>query len=230
MAETKEYAPEKYNQLIKDLYSQYGEIKLPPEYTSFIENNLLRLLIRLSRYKFVAKQLHLDDKLLEIGCGSGLGSIFLSQHCNSVKGIDLEPREIEEAISINLRSNVDFEVKNFFEWYEKNKYDVIVNLDVIEHMPAKEGEKFISKTTDHLNHNGMLVIGTPSIYSYNYQGELSKAAHIKCYDLNELKDMVSNYYDRILSFSMNDEIVHTGHPKMAWYYFIIAFYPKSNKY
>ena len=28
---------------------------------------------------------------------------------------------------------------------------------------------------------------------------------------------------------MNDELVHTGHPKMAWYYFIIVAYPKKWK-
>jgi hypothetical protein len=25
---------------------------------------------------------------------------------------------------------------------------------------------------------------------------------------------------------MNDEIVHTGHPKLAWYYFVIGFMPR----
>ncbi len=221
-----EYDPVKYNRLVESLYAQYTEIKLPPEYASFIENDMLRLLIRLARYKFVAKQLHPDDKVLEIGCGSGVGSVFLSQHCHSVKGIDLKSHEIEEAQSINRRSNVDFEVKDFFEFSEETKFNVIVSLDVIEHMPVTEGEKLISRTLRHLHNKGMLVIGTPSIYSYDYQGELSKAAHVKCYDLSELTGLISKYYARVLSFSMNDEIVHTGHPKMAWYYFILAFYPK----
>ena len=113
MAELNDYNPEQYKRLVKNLYNQYEEIKLPPEYASFVENNLLRFLIRLSRYKFVSKQLHPDDNILEIGCGSGLGSIFLSQYCHSVKGIDIEPRLIDEAQSINLRSNVNFETKNF---------------------------------------------------------------------------------------------------------------------
>jgi len=228
ISELNDFDPKKYDQLVKNLYSQYNDVRLPPEYASFVDNNLLRFLIRLARYKFVSKQLHPDDYVLDIGCGSGLGTIFLSQYCNYVKGIDIVNGLIEEAQSINLRSNIDFELIDFFKMSQGKQYDTIISLDVIEHMTVDDCNKFINKTLDHLQCNGMLVIGTPSIYSYKYQGALSKSAHIKCYDLKEITALISKYYGRILSFSMNDEIVHTGHHKMAWYYFLIAFYPKQN--
>jgi len=32
-----------------------------------------------------------------------------------------------------------------------------------------------------------------------------------------------------ITYSMNDEVVHTGHHKMAWFYFVLCFCPKLNK-
>lgn len=221
--------PESYKQLVDKLYSEYPSITLSSEYAFFVQENLLRLHIRLARYKFVARLIKKTDRLLEVGCGSGLGSIFLSQHCEHVTGLDVKSTEIEEARSINRRKNIEFKVDDFFNLNNiEQKYDVVVALDVIEHMPVEEGHKLVSAMVCHLKSDGLAVIGSPSIYSYEYQSPLSRASHVKCYDQQELIELMENYFHRILPFSMNDEIVHTGHPKMAWYYFMLAFYPKSD--
>lgn len=217
----------KFNRLVADLYAKYKSITLPPEYAYFIEDNLLRFTIRLARYKFPARLIRPEDKILEVGCGSGLGAIFLSQHCRSVKGIDVNQREISEARRINRRANITFEVRDLFKYPKKTKHDVIVALDVIEHMEEESGRRFIAETAGRLHNNGMLILGTPSRYSYRYQGALSKAAHIKLYDQGELVNMVEKYYGRAIAFSMNDEVVHTGFSKMAWYYFVLGFCPGS---
>ena len=218
---------ELYTKLVNELYEKYPDgVTLPPEYASFVENDVLRLLIRLSRYKFVAKLLKKTDRVLEVGCGSGLGSIFLSQHCEKVVGLDVKKNEINEAKRYKLRENIRFEVGDFFDYSEHEKFDVIVNMDVIEHMPVEIGHELVQKASKLLNHTGLFVCGTPSIYSYPYQSALSQASHIKCYDRDELVELIENYFQRTLSFSMNDELVHTGFHKMAWYYFIIAFSPK----
>ena len=94
-------------------------------------------------------------------------------------------------------------------------------------MSEKDGIEFIRKTTRHLKRDGMLVLGTPSRYSYDYSSELSKAAHIKLYDQKELVRIVDRFYSRTIAFSMNDEIVHTGFPKLAWYYFVLGVLPKT---
>ena len=161
-----------------------------------------------------------------MGCGSGVGCIFLAQHSAQVTGIDANSSEIMEARKINRRSNVSFERQDLFQLDPRKKFDVVVALDVIEHMTKQTAHKFLGAMTCHLNPEGMLVIGTPSIHSYKYQGALSQASHIKCYDQDELVDLIDQYCARTLPFSMNDELVHTGHPKMAWYYFILGFMPK----
>jgi 2-polyprenyl-3-methyl-5-hydroxy-6-metoxy-1,4-benzoquinol methylase len=219
-----------YAILTKELYEQYPDgITLPPEYAQFAHENLLQVLIRLSRYKFVSRLMRKTDNVLEIGSGSGLGAIFIGQHCKSITGIEIKETELDEARRINTRSNVRFRKADFFKVNNKKRYNAIVALDVIEHLPYELGEKLIAKTCSHLKQDGFLVVGTPSIYSYEYQGKLSKASHVKCYDQQELVELMESYYRRVIAFSMNDEVVHTGHPKMAWYYLMLAFYPRKNQ-
>lgn len=217
-----------YAKLAKDVYEHYPDgITFPPEYAQFTQTNLLQFLIRLARYKFVSRMIKKTDNVLEIGSGSGLGSIFIGQHCKSITGIEIKKTEVDEARIINKRSNVTFREIDFFKMNNKRKYDVIVAMDVIEHLTYELGQKLVQKTSHHLKQNGFLVIGTPSIYSYEYQGPLSKASHVKCYDQQELIKVIETYYQRVIAFSMNDEVVHTGHPKMAWYYLMLAFYPNA---
>ena len=202
---------ELYAKLVKELYRKYPDgVTLPPEYGSFIEGDMLRLLIRLARYKFIAKLIKKTDRVLEVGCGSGLGSIFLSQHCAEVIGLDVKKHEINEAQSYNRRRNVHFEVCDFFDYPESDQFDVVVNMDVIEHMSQEMGRKLIGKISKVVKPSGFFVCGTPSIYSHPYQSPLSQASHVKCYDRDELVTLMEEYFHRTLPFSMNDELVHTG--------------------
>ena len=220
------YDPKRYETLIDKMYESYGDIVLPAEYAYFFQENALRLLIRLARYKAIAKQLGPEDEVIEIGSGSGVGAMFLAQHCRSVLGLDLKEHEVKEARGINRRSNVRFEVGDFFDLPEEAAFDAIVNLDVIEHLPEAQGECLVERTARHLRDTGMLVLGTPSIHSYPHQSPLSQAAHVRCYDLDELTAMVGRHYGRVLRFSMNDELVHTGFSKLAWFYLLFAFCPR----
>ncbi|MEM7167100.1 MAG: methyltransferase domain-containing protein [Planctomycetota bacterium] len=211
--------------LEEELYANHAPITLPPEYAEWVQDNLLRFLIRLARYKFVARLLSDNDRLLEVGCGSGLGAIFLAQHCAHVTGLDVKEYELEEARSMLRRDNVDFVRGDFFEFAPERPFDSIVALDVIEHMPPEAGDRLLARMASLLDPAGMVVIGTPSSHSYPHQSEISRASHVKCYDLPELQDLVAPHFARVLPFSMNDEIVHTGHPKMAWYYFLLCLAP-----
>jgi hypothetical protein len=38
---------------------------------------------------------------------------------------------------------------------------------------------------------------------------------------------MDQHFVRTFAFSMNDELVHTGHHKLAWYYFVIGVMPRQ---
>ena len=169
------------------------------------------------------------DRLLEVGSGSGLGSIFLAQHCAHVTGLDVKTTEVEEAKAINRRQNVEFVAGDLFDWPRSHAFDVVVALDVIEHLTPENGLRLLDGLVGQLKDTGMLVIGSPSVYSWPHQGALSQASHIKCYDLDELTAVIDRFCGRTIRFSMNDELVHTGHSKMAWYYFVLGFMPRTQE-
>ncbi len=213
--------------LERKLYAENPPITLPPEYAEWVKDNLLRFTIRLARYKFVARLLRDSDRGLEVGCGSGLGTIFLAQHAQHITGVDVKQYELDEAQSMCRRDNVEFIRADFFEHAFGDLFDAIVSLDVIEHMPVDDGRRMVARMAELCADSGMVIIGTPSLHSYPHQSEISQASHVKCYDQSELFDLLDPYFGRILPFSMNDEVVHTGHPKMAWYYFMVCTAPRG---
>jgi len=217
-----------YEHFLNEMMGRFPDgVLLSPEYADWVQNNQLRFLIRLARYKFVAKLLKPTDRVLEVGSGSGLGSIFLGQHASSVLGIDVKSSEVEDAIRLNQRDNVEFRKADLFDVEQTPSFDAVVSLDVIEHLTVEDGAQLLEAQTRLLKPGGMLIIGTPSIWSYPYQSPISQASHIQCYDLPDLVELAENYVTRTISFSMNDEVVHTGYHKKAWYYFVVGFGPKD---
>jgi 2-polyprenyl-3-methyl-5-hydroxy-6-metoxy-1,4-benzoquinol methylase len=220
--------PDLYRKLVEEMYAQNPPITLSAEYAEFITNNQLRLLIRLARYKFVARMIKPADRVLEVGSGSGLGALFLAQHCAHVTGIEIKETELDEARSINRRQNVDFVNRDFFTLDDSFSSTVIAALDVIEHLPGPMAPDFIKQAARILPETGMIILGTPSFNSYPFQGALSQASHERCHKLDELVSLVETGFARTLTFSMNDELVHTGNPNMAWYYFVIGLLPRKS--
>lgn len=220
------YDPQEYERLVQAQHERFPPLTLPPEYAELIEVNTLMMLIKLARYKFAARMLKPSDEVLEVGSGTGLGALFLAQHSKQVTGLEIKQHDFDAACSVNRRDNVAFRHESLFDHDPARKYDAVVSLDVIEHLPADEGRKFVARIATHTKPEGIAVIGTPSIYSYPYQGKYSQAAHVKCYDRDELLSLIDSFYARTVPFSMNDEVVHTGHPKMSWYYFVLGFMPR----
>jgi 2-polyprenyl-3-methyl-5-hydroxy-6-metoxy-1,4-benzoquinol methylase len=221
------YNPELFDRLIREQRARFPSVTLPPEYAELFEVNTLQVLIKLARYKFAARLLKKNDDVLEVGSGAGLGAIFLSQHVRHVTGLEVDPHDYASACAVNRRNNVDFLHESLFDYDLTRKHDAIVTIDVIEHFSVEDGYKFVKRLATHCKPDGLVLVGTPSIHSYPYQSEYSQAAHIKCYDQGELVALMENYFGRTIAFSMNDEIVHTGHPKLAWYYIVLGLLPSA---
>jgi len=221
----KKYDLAAYDQLVREQHARFPSITLPPEYAELLETNTLQVLVKLARYKFVARLLKKGDDVLEVGSGTGLGAMFLSQHTRHVTGLEIKPHDHGAACAVNRRDNVVFLHKSLYDYDLGRKQDAVVALDVIEHFSVEDGHKFVERIARHCKPHGVVAIGTPSIHSYPYQSKYSQAAHVNCYDLPDLVALMDRYFGRTFAFSMNDEIVHTGHPKLAWYYIVLGVSP-----
>ena len=98
----------------------------------------------------------------------------------------------------------------------------VTMIDVIEHFYRPDGENIIQTYSNLLSSNRIMIIGTPNRYSGNYRSTKSKESHFYEYEPEELQELCQKYFGRTLMFSMNDEIIHTGFNKLAWFIYIIA--------
>jgi 2-polyprenyl-3-methyl-5-hydroxy-6-metoxy-1,4-benzoquinol methylase len=217
-----------YEELVKEQHARFPSITLPPEYAELFETNTLMVLIKLARYKFAARMLKKSDDVLEVGSGTGIGAMFLSQHVAHVTGLEIKQHDYDAAVAVNRRHNVGFHLQSLFDYDLERRHDAVVSLDVLEHLSPEVGVDFVARMARHCKPDGLALVGTPSVHSFPYQSKYSRAAHVKCYDQDELIALMDGCFGRTLAFAMNDEIVHTGHPKLAWYYFVLGFLPKPN--
>jgi len=183
--------PQKYEQLVAEQHARYPSITLPPEYAELFEVNTLQILVKLARYKFVARILKPSDEVLEVGSGTGIGAIFLAQHAASVIGLEIKRHDYEAAVAVNQRPNVSFRHQSLYDFTPPDRrFDAVVSIDVIEHMPIEDGRRFAAELARRCRDDGVVVVGSPSIHSYPYQSKYSQAAHIKCYDQGELVELM----------------------------------------
>ena len=118
-----------------DVKAMLGNI----EGISFQENPL-EFFIHLARYKFAARLLRKHHSVIDVGCGKGMGSVFLSKFANDVVGADFD----KDLLSFNEKEfskvhNLSFKHLDLMNVDKNNfmQYDVVVSMDVIEHFPQK---------------------------------------------------------------------------------------------
>jgi len=190
-----------------------------------LESDPLMTSIKLARFKFVAKMLSPNDRVLDLGCGSGYCSYFYSRVAKEVVGVDLFS-DIAQAQHKYPGDNLRFvtgDVLNLPREVAASPFDAVVSTDVIEHFSREDGERIIASSQRLLSDRGMMIIGTPNKFSSAYRSQQSRAAHIHEYEPDELRELCERYFKRTLLFSMNDEVVHTGFSKLAWFVFVLGF-------
>ena len=98
--------------------------------------------------------------ILDIGCGGGLMSEPFARLGARVTGIDAVGENIKSAKIHAEQSglDIDYQQSTVEELNSKNKFDVVLNLEVIEHVNNQE--LFISKSCELIKNNGLMFIAT----------------------------------------------------------------------
>ena len=142
---------EHFSSLANDWWSKNGKFKILHE-------------IQAIRIKYILETLNKKNlnntTVLDIGCGGGLVSEGLSKIGATVTGIDFIKENIKVAKMHAKKNNleIDYFVKDFEKEKIISKYDVIIILEVLEHL--NNWEEFIKKIKLSLNKNGTLIIST----------------------------------------------------------------------
>ena len=86
--------------------------------------------------KEVSKHLRINSQILDLGCGNGLMSYEFRKEQIYYKGVDFSEVAIKEAKKNS--PNFDFEIVDLNKYEIKENYDIILILDVLEHIDNPE--------------------------------------------------------------------------------------------
>lgn len=142
------------------------------------ENLLNFILINLNLNK--------DIRILEIGPGKG-NNINTLRSYGKVDVLEDEITFIEY-----LKKHKFKNISNYFKGLEEinYKYDLIILLDVLEHI--EESQSFLFKLKTILNENGSIVIGVPA-YKFLWSVHDERLNHFRRYTWKILKDESKDY-------------------------------------
>jgi 2-polyprenyl-6-hydroxyphenyl methylase/3-demethylubiquinone-9 3-methyltransferase len=101
-------------------------------------------------------------RILDVGCGGGLVCEPLAKAGASLVGIDVSEMSIEVAKRHALKSQLDIEYRHEHAHHtstsDQNRYDVVINAEVIEHVPNKKN--LVKECSQLCNFTGCVIMAT----------------------------------------------------------------------
>ena len=150
---------EKFSKLSEEWWDLNGKFKplhkFNPIRIEYIKQNVIE------HFNIINSQKPLDKlSLLDIGCGGGLVSEPMYKLGAKVTGIDASKKNINIA-KIHAKKNklkICYLTASPEKLKIKNKFDVILNMEIIEHVP--DLNNFIKSCVSLLKKNGIMFIAT----------------------------------------------------------------------
>ena len=177
-----------------------------------------RTLFTLARYKFVARMLSGRHHVLEVGCADAFGTRIVQQAVGKVSATDFDPLFIADVKErMNPHWPLDVFVHDMLAGPVAGRFDAVYALDVLEHIPEQDEQRFVTNMIASLTPTGIAIFGMPSLESQSYASPQSKAGHVNCKSGEAFKRTLERHFHTVFVFSMNDEVVHTGFYPMAHY-------------
>ena len=121
--------------------------------------NSLEYIGLLKKIKKIVLKLNINE-LIDIGCGDGRLIFELKSHIDSLYGIDYSEKAIRFAQVFNPDSVF---LNNISELTPDRRFDLITNINVLEHIPDDQIKKFLKDIDNILSEKGKLLIAVPSL-------------------------------------------------------------------
>ena len=150
---------DKFSKMADEWWNPDGKFKplhkFNPVRIHYIKENLIR------HFNIKNKKIPLKNlKILDIGCGGGLLSEPMSRLGAKVTGIDASNNNIKIANAHLKKSKlkINYICSSPEKLKVKEKFDVILNMEIIEHV--EDVELFIKKSSELLKKKGIMFVAT----------------------------------------------------------------------
>lgn len=170
------------------------------------------------RWSFARRFIKKTDNVLEVGCGvdkplSRILTANAAPYVNTYVGVDLNKVKPSEHQRLAFHGEFNF-VERYKELMKKlpdgkpvgKGYDVVVHLEVIEHMRVENGRKLLRACREVLRPGGTMLMSTPC-----YDGKRHAANHIHEYTVPELeREVVKAGFKVVDRFGTFMDLRHIG--------------------
>lgn len=116
--------------------------------------------IMLSRYLYTIKYIK-NKIILDSGCGLGWGSYLISHYPEEIISIDINAKALDFAKKTWNDIKLNFLECSVLDIGSLNRYfDVILGMEVIEHLTSEQGKKYLEECCNNLKKGGVLILSS----------------------------------------------------------------------
>ena len=154
------------------------------------------------------------DQVLDIGCGSGTIDFYLSKFETKILGVDISSKAISRCQKSSKILKLDelckFTQVDLSSNFPLGKYDLILCLEVLEHIPNET--ILLTNIYKSLKKNGKLILSVPSIKSPLYKLGLTKnhdkkVGHLRRYSKESLIKLLIEYRFKIIKIEKREGFI-----------------------
>ncbi len=139
-------------------------------------------------------------RVLDAGCGTGAGAFLLSKIAKKVVAIDTDHDAIDYSRQKYRRRNLTYKNISILDVQVKNKFDIIVSLQVIEHM--EQVETYLTKIKEPLKPTGTAIFSTPNFLTQSYN---ENPYHVHEYTAEELLALLKRYFQTVNLYGLHGD-------------------------
>lgn len=149
------------------------------------------------RYQEVANFLENKSfKILDIACGNGFGSFFLSSKGHNVVGGDISDEAILECKKKYNAVSLNFEkVDGTNLPYLDSEFDVVVSFETIEH--TKDCVKMLSEFKRVVKKGGFIIVSTPNFLVNSPNGIIVNPYHTQEWTYEDLSLLLKGVFSDV---------------------------------
>lgn len=184
------------------IYPDIGQKATERSYAAYEKDGVLHSTIpmdHLQRYGWAIGFI-CGKSIVDIACGSGYGSAWLSEYAEEVIGVDVDDDALEWARKHYNRENLSYIRGDVSSFKMSKKFDVVVSFETIEHIPNEKD--YLNTIKGLLNKDGIFIVSTPL-------SSLNGMSSTNCYHINEYKKdrfvkMISENFTRVLWYRQDE--------------------------
>lgn len=174
------------------------------------------------RYIYAESFIENGDIVGDFACGSGYGTMILSERASKVIGVDINKEVIDEVKKRYIRSKkVDFIDGDILNLKYESFFDKIISFETVEHIKEDKILELFNIYNKALNINGLIIFSTP------YNQKKCNGFHLT-FNITEnvIKNWMSNSGFEIIEFKFQNYQHHDLTDSLSYKDFIICLAKK----